>query len=214
MRLTLFTEALQDQPWVPRTLEQLDRSGDLTAAFLDAAFSREGALTEPPLRSAARSVLKSLLPEPGLDFGGGARSQSELFQAAGAATSPVAFEPLLGILADRLHLITGVDPATAATPRVSPTSEEPYYRLTSDLLVEPLRAWLFRDEEPRRPSPFRCLNINTVSEADLGTLPGVGPAIARRIIQGRPHRHVDDLFQLPGIRPKRLERIKEFLAVQ
>jgi competence protein ComEA len=42
--------------------------------------------------------------------------------------------------------------------------------------------------------------VNTATEAERGSLPGVGPVIAKRIIEGRPHRSVDDL-EREEIRP-------------
>jgi hypothetical protein len=60
----------------------------------------------------------------------------------------------------------------------------------------------------------RAININTATQAELEAPPGVGPVIARRIIEGRPYRSVDDLDRAKGISGKRLEEIRPLVAVE
>ena len=49
------------------------------------------------------------------------------------------------------------------------------------------------------------------SQAKLEALPGVGPAIAERIIEGRPYGTVDQLIRVKGIGKKRLESMRPLL---
>jgi competence protein ComEA len=58
------------------------------------------------------------------------------------------------------------------------------------------------------------ININTATQAELEALPGVGAMIARRIIEGRPYRSVDELDRVKGIGRKRLEEIRPLVTVQ
>jgi len=46
------------------------------------------------------------------------------------------------------------------------------------------------------------------------TLPGVGEAVAERIIIGRPYADADDLLRVPGIGPRSLIRIKQGLVFE
>lgn len=55
----------------------------------------------------------------------------------------------------------------------------------------------------------RPVNINTASEAELTRLPGVGPAIARRIVEGRPYHSVEDLFRVRGIGPALMNNVRD-----
>lgn len=63
----------------------------------------------------------------------------------------------------------------------------------------------------------RKININTATAAELDTLPGVGPAIAQRIIDYRtdhgPFRSVADLQKVSGIGAARYEQIKDMVMI-
>jgi len=62
------------------------------------------------------------------------------------------------------------------------------------------------------------VNVNTASAAELETIPGVGPVTARAIIDRRetrgPFRSVEDLLDVKGIGPKKLEAMRESVTVR
>src|SRR6266496_6316420 len=53
-------------------------------------------------------------------------------------------------------------------------------------------------------------DINTVTEKELRLIPGVGPVMARRIIDARPFRSADDLKKVNGIGDKKYEEIRPY----
>jgi competence protein ComEA len=55
-------------------------------------------------------------------------------------------------------------------------------------------------------------DLNTASEKELEAIKGVGPATAKKIIDGRPYKSVDDLLKA-GIPAKTVEGIKPFVKV-
>jgi competence ComEA-like helix-hairpin-helix protein len=60
--------------------------------------------------------------------------------------------------------------------------------------------------------------LNTAGEKALLSLPGVGPSTAKAILAHRaargPFRSVDDLLQVKGIGPKKLEALRPFVHVK
>jgi len=62
------------------------------------------------------------------------------------------------------------------------------------------------------------ININTATVAELQRLPGIGPALAARIVAYReawgPFRRIEDLLEVPGIGQRRFEQIKDLIKVE
>jgi hypothetical protein len=60
--------------------------------------------------------------------------------------------------------------------------------------------------------PAVSVDLNNASEKDLDSLPGVGPATAKKIIEHRPYQSVDDLSKA-GVAAKVIERIRPMVTV-
>ena len=61
------------------------------------------------------------------------------------------------------------------------------------------------------------LDVNAADEAELQRLPGVGPTIARRIVEARTterFKSADDLRRVKGIGPKTLESLRPYVTVK
>ncbi len=63
--------------------------------------------------------------------------------------------------------------------------------------------------DPITPAP---VNLNTASLTELDTLPGIGPALAKRIVAARPLANVDALAGIPGIGPATLARLRPLVT--
>jgi len=64
----------------------------------------------------------------------------------------------------------------------------------------------------------KIVHINQATAAQLTSLPGIGPAIAERIVADRrergPFRSVNDLGRVKGIGPKKLSKLRPYVRVE
>jgi competence protein ComEA len=72
---------------------------------------------------------------------------------------------------------------------------------------------------PSEPSPATGkLNVNTATTEELDTLPGVGPSTAGAIIAHReqhgPFQSIDELLNVRGIGPSKLDAIRDLIMTQ
>ncbi len=62
------------------------------------------------------------------------------------------------------------------------------------------------------------LNLNTATLMELETLPGIGPVLARRIVEFREKkggfRRVEELLVIPGISERKWKLIKDKVEVK
>lgn len=58
------------------------------------------------------------------------------------------------------------------------------------------------------------INPNTADQDELTALPGVGVALAERIIARRPYRSFEDLRSVPGLGPRSLERLRPMIVIE
>ncbi len=62
-------------------------------------------------------------------------------------------------------------------------------------------------------NPPSLINLNSVSQSDLESLPGIGPVTAEKIIAGRPYEKIEDLLNKKIVGKSVFEKIKEKISV-
>ncbi|MEM0951265.1 MAG: ComEA family DNA-binding protein [Cyanobacteria bacterium P01_H01_bin.74] len=117
-----------------------------------------------------------------------------------------------------------LDPSSRTLITTEPI-DEPDKLQTQDFLAvnapsQPRQSMLL----PQKTTPFRknsstpqSVNINTDAQTKLQLLPGIGPAIASRIITDRLQHgrftSVDDLQRVRGIGPKTLAKLRDYIRI-
>ncbi len=134
--------------------------------------------------------------------------------------------------AAELDRLPGVGPATAAAVVASRAADGPFRRPEDLTRVKGIGASAVRrmaphldfgagdPPAPRAVPPARTtvVDLNRATAAELESLPGVGPALAGRIVALRARKgrfaRVDDLLEVAGIGPATLERIRKRVRVR
>ena len=110
-------------------------------------------------------------------------------------------------LAD-LDAVSGIGPAMLAA--IAPHVTLPPAAPASPAVPAPAKSLV----APPAPGP---VNLNAATPAELQVLPGIGPALAGRIVQWRGDhgnfQTVEDLQKVRGIGPKTLDRLRPLIRV-
>ncbi|MDP9380288.1 MAG: helix-hairpin-helix domain-containing protein [Chloroflexota bacterium] len=104
-----------------------------------------------------------------------------------------------------------------ATPIPTPAEPQPTEAPSERAEPQPTDEDATAREEHEAPAVSGPININTATQAELESLPGIGPSKARAIIEHRtqkgPFRKPEDLQDVTGIGPKTWEQLKDKVTV-
>ena len=122
---------------------------------------------------------------------------ADALDAAGGARGNVDLTTLnlARVLVDGEQLLVGVEPATPPTTSATPPATA----------------------SPSAGVPGALVDLNTATEADLDTLPGIGPVTAQAILDWRAEHggftSVDELLEVSGIGEVTLEELRPLVTV-
>ena len=87
------------------------------------------------------------------------------------------------------------------------------FLLCLGLAVGPVSAWA----QKSGPAPAEKVNLNSATVEQLQTLPGIGPSIAKNILDYRSKvgkfNRIEEILNVKGIGEKLFQRIKDRLVV-
>jgi len=100
----------------------------------------------------------------------------------------------------------GINAVRLSTPQSLPTIgfSRSYGSMLSAGNPKPKKSQL------KSETPLGRIDINTATEEELRTIPGIGPQIAARIIAARPFRSTDDLKRVSGIGDRKYEQTRRY----
>ena len=101
------------------------------------------------------------------------------------------------------------------------TTEIKNQKITNNQINAKSKAQFKQSIQTTQPSEasqkLHPVNINTATEAELDTLPGIGPAIAKRIITFRNQQAFtkpEDIMLVKGIGKKKFAKLRERITVE
>ena len=181
---------------VSRAMSRIARTDTQTPTALRERTDRALARLENAAAAALDSVIAATEPVPALG------PPLLIATPEAPAASTVAAAPAQAPAAQ---------PATTNTPDSTPDETESTTPDRSEQSPAPTTT-------NRDASAARTINVNTATPAQLELLPGIGPALASRIIESRrsqgPFRRLDDLQRVRGIGPKTAEAIAQHVRFE
>jgi len=203
-----------DEPW-PVRLRRLVQGVSPWAVVGGAATLLVAAVVGWWLLRPPRSPVEATLPfTPTTSAAAVASERTLVVQIAGAVAQPGVYRMATGSRVDDLLAAAGGTTAEGDPQRVNLAAR----------LQDGERVYIPRAGEAVDPAqdassaPGGPIDLNVATTSQLEALPGIGPStaaaiIARRTAIGR-FRRVDDLLDVPGIGPAKLESFRKLVTVE
>ena len=84
------------------------------------------------------------------------------------------------------------------------------FQPTADLSTPTISPAETKKSHAKEKTPLGKIDINTATEKELTTVPGIGHVMAARIIAARPFRSADDLRRVSGIGDKKYAQVRPY----
>jgi len=172
--------------------------GDLGEQLVRNGLARNyGFKTVPPGLSSSRIELGKIQ-----QFENEARQ--EKIGAWGISMGRLDVRPASPSLFSRFAISTNARQPPLPTPVTFPSTAKPSPSIPSPATPNP------NGSHSKQKTPLGKIDINTATEKELTTVPGIGHVMAARIIAARPFRSAEDLKRVSGIGDKKYARIRPY----
>ena len=172
--------------------------GDLGEQLVRNGLARNyGFKTVPPGLSSSRIELGKLQ-----QFENEARQ--EKIGAWGVSMGRLDVRPASPSLFSHFAISTNARQPELPTPLTFPSTAKPSPSIPSRATPDP------NGSHSKQKTPLGKIDINTATEKELTTVPGIGHVMAARIIAARPFQSADDLKRVSGIGDKKYARIRPY----
>jgi len=172
--------------------------GDLGEQLVRNGLARNyGFKTVPPGLSSSRIELGKLQ-----QFENEARQ--EKIGAWGVSMGRLDVRPASPSLFSHFAISTNARQPELPTPLTFPSTAKPSPSIPSRATTDP------NGSHSKQKTPLGKIDINTATEKELTTVPGIGHVMAARIIAARPFQSADDLKRVSGIGDKKYARIRPY----
>lgn len=174
---------------------------------------------EPPFTAIAEVEKSKKTENPETET---AKSPEKVYvDVKGEVVNPGLYEVRQG---DRLKFV--IDKAGGFTKNADKKLMNLAVKVTDEMMIYVPKIGEVETTPQSLPSPVSSgtesgedkLNINTASQAEFETLPGIGPSKAATFIQYReengPFKSIEEITNIPGIGEKTFEKLQEHIFVQ
>ncbi len=210
-----FTREKLSQPFIAFTHMSDALGQSRLERFYAFVQTREGDLGEQLVRNGLARIYGFKAATPGLRNSRVELEKLQLFEQQARQERIGAWGVNTGRLNIRAENQSGFSffipaekPRSRATPAASPAI--PFFSPNPGAPVPFGTAPITSRSHGKAKTPLGKIDINTATEKELTTVPGIGHVMAARIIAARPFRSADDLKKVSGIGDKKYVQIRPY----
>jgi competence protein ComEA len=134
------------------------------------------------------------------------KSLDELTKAGLSAKKIEALKPYVAV--GKAPVAPATTSAVEKKPKAAPAVAKPQATPAAGKEVAP-----GKQAPASTPAAAVPVDLNMADQKALESLPGIGPALAKKIMEGRPYQSADDLSRIKGMNKSKIDAIKDKVTV-